>query len=107
MRGALIKFMMGKRGDDPRDDGRRIFGAMRVGDMPLFANDPDQSIDRSSTANRYCNSKFRNICRLANNAMTKPFAARARPIKKFDCAIKRGAFLIAGDEERKRALGLP
>ncbi len=104
MRRARVEFMRGERRDDARDDRRGIFGAMRIGDMALLADDANAAIERAAPPDLDRVAERRDIRRLADDAMIELFAARPRPVEQLHRAVDRRAFLVAGDEKGERAL---
>src|SRR5512144_599004 len=46
------------------------------------------------------------VARLSQDAVVELFSALGRPLQQLGCAVDRDAFLVAGDQERDRALWL-
>ncbi len=74
--------------------------------MALLAGHDQVAVERAAAADLDGVAKRLQIARLAQNAVVEFFAALRRPFQELGRAIDRDAFLVAGDQERDRALGL-
>src|SRR5674476_1017514 len=74
--------------------------------MALPAGHDQVAVERAAAADLDGVAEFRDIARLAQNAVVKFFAALGRPLQELGRAVDRDAFLVAGDQERERAFRL-
>ena len=82
----------------------RIVGAVRIGDVALLAGDDQHAVLRAAAAELDGVAELRDVAGLAQHAMVELLAARGRPFQQLGAAVDRDAFLVAGDQERDRAL---
>src|SRR5947208_15949404 len=100
----MIERLLAKRHDQARYIGDRIGGAIGVGDMALHAIDVKRARLRAATTDLDAIAELLEIAGLAKHAVVELFAARRRPLQQLDGAIDREIFLVAGDQERNRAV---
>ena len=74
--------------------------------MALLAGDDQVAVERAAPADLDGIAELFLIARLAENAVVEFFAALGRPFQQLRRAVDRDAFLVAGDQERDRALWL-
>lgn len=82
----------------------RIIGALRIGDMTLPAGHDQMAVERTAPADLDGVAEFFLVARFAQDAVIEFFAMLGRPLQKLGRAVDRDAFLVAGDQERDRAL---
>ena len=76
--------------------------------MALLAGDDQMAVERAAAADLDGVAERFDIARLAQDAVIEFLAALGRPLQQLGRAVDRDAFLVAGDQERDRALfGLP
>src|SRR5262249_61313748 len=97
---ALVERLALQRRDQRDEAADRLFGALRIGDMPLFAADNQMAVERATTADLDGVAHRLLIARLAQDAMIEFLAALCGPFQQLGCAIDRDAFFIAGDQKR-------
>ena len=111
LRAAVVERLVAERHDQPRDIRHRIGGALRIGDVALHAVDIERAGLRAAAADLDAVAERLDIGGLAEHAMVEFLAARRRPLQQLDGAVDGDVFLVAGDQERDRALavfrGLP
>ena len=93
-----------QRGDERNKTADRIVGAVRIGDVTLPPGDDQRAVERAAAAGLDGVTEHFDVARLAKNAMVELFAALGRPLQQLDCAVNGDALLVAGDEERDRAI---
>src|SRR6516165_1911527 len=76
----------------------RVIGALRIGDMALFALRDQRAIQRTAPADLDHIAQMVWVRRLADEAMVETLAALIGPAQKLVGAIDRRAFLIARNE---------
>src|SRR5215470_12046680 len=103
---ALVERLALQLRDQRYEAPDRIFGALRIGAMPLFAADNQMAVERAATADLDGVAPRLPIARLAQDAMIEFLAALCGPFQQPGGAIDRDAFFIAGDQKRDRALRL-
>ena len=87
--------------DEP---AHRIVGAVRIGDVALLAGDDQRAVQRAAAADLDACRRARRHCS-ARRARSGRTSRRAPPpIQQLDGAVDGDAFLVAGDQERDRAL---
>ncbi|VXD02960.1 hypothetical protein SPHINGO8AM_80288 [Sphingomonas sp. 8AM] len=91
---------LGKDRDQSRD---RIVGQMRVGDMPLPSGHLDPDVDRSAPSDLHHIAQRSDRGRLADETQIGQQRTFAHPFDERDGAERRGAFLVAGDDEGQPA----
>src|SRR5581483_205473 len=106
LRTAAIERLVGDRHDQPRHVRHGIVRAMRIGHMALHAFDNQRAGLRTAAADLDAVAHRLLIARLAQHAMVELVAARGDPLQELDRAIDRDIFLVAGDQERDRALAI-
>ena len=102
-RGTAIERLGLQRRNERQQPADRIFRPLRIGDMALPAGHDQVAIERAAAADLDGVAQFRDIARLAQNAVVEFFAVLGRPLQKLGRAVDRDAFLVAGDQERERA----
>src|ERR1017187_4645084 len=105
-RGTAIERLGLQRRNERHQPADRIFRPLRIGDMALPAGHDQVAVERTAAADLDGVAQFRDIARLAQNAVVEFFAALSRPLQKLGRAVDRDAFLVAGDQERDRAFWL-
>jgi hypothetical protein len=103
---ALVKRLALQRCDKRNEAANRIFGALRIGDVPLFAADNQMAVERTATAHLDGIAHRLLIARLAQDAVIEFLAALGGPFQQLGRAIDRDAFFVAGNQKRDRALRL-
>ena len=79
---------------------------MRIGDVALDAVDIERARLRAAAADLDAVAEFLDIAGLAEHAMVEFLAARRRPLQQLDGAVDGNVFLVAGDQERDRAVAV-
>ncbi len=103
---ALVERLVHQRAHQLDEAAHRIVGAVRIGDVALLAGDDQHAVLRAAAADLDGVAELVDVARLAQHAMVELFAARGRPFQELGGAVDRDAFLVAGDQERDRALRL-
>ena len=93
-----------QRGDQRRRAADRIVGALRIGDVALLAVTMSVPLSEPRRPILIVSPSVVDIARLAENAVVESLAALGRPLQQLDRAVDGDAFLVAGDQERDRAL---
>ena len=93
-----------QRGDQRRQAADRVVGAIGIGDVALAAGDDQRAVERAAPADLDGVAEHLDVARLAEDAVVECLAALRRPSQQLDGAVDRDAFLVAGDQERDRAL---
>ena len=93
-----------QRRDQREMAAHRIVGAVRIGDVALLAVDDQRAVLRAAAADLDGVAELVDVAGLAEHAMVEFLAALRRPFQQLDGAVDRDAFLVAGDQERDRAL---
>ena len=105
-RAALVERRRHQRAHQRHQPAHRIVGALRIGDVALLAGDDQRAVERAAPADLDGVAERRHIARLAQDAMVEGFAALGRPFEQLHRAVHGDAFLVAGDQEGDRPLGL-
>ena len=106
MRGAAVDRLGVDRDHQRRDVAHRVVGELRIGDVALRAGHDQRAVLRAAPADLHHVAELLRVGRLAQNGVIEFLAALRRPFQKLHGAVDRDAFLVAGDEERDRALRL-
>src|SRR3954468_2236250 len=104
LRAAMIERLLAQRHDQSRYIGDRIGGAIGIGDMALNAIHVKRARLRAATSDLDAIAELLEIAGLAKHAVVELFAARGRPLQQLDGTVDREIFLVAGDQERDRAV---
>ena len=104
--GAVVERRRHQRAHQLDQAAHRIVGELRIGDVALLAGDHQHAVERAAPADLDRVADRRRIARLAEDAVVEVFAALGRPFEQLHRAVDRDAFLVAGDQERDRALRL-
>src|SRR5262249_17028066 len=102
---AVVERLRRQRGDQPDDSAARVVRQLRTGGGALRAGDNERAVLRAAPADLDHVAEALRIGRLAEQAMIELFAARLRPGEQLHRAVDGDALLVAGDQERDRALG--
>ena len=103
---ALVERRL-QRGDQRDQPADRIVGAIGIGDVALTAQHHERAVERAAAAGLDGVADDFDIARLAENAVVECLAALGRPLQKLDRAVDGDALLVAGDQERERAVFRP
>ena len=105
---AAVERLAHQRAHQPDQPAHRVVGAVRIGDVALLAGDHQHAVLRAAAADLDGVAELADVAR-ARPARNDRTSRRARPpISTAWAAVDRDAFLVAGDQERDRALcGLP
>src|ERR1700752_207352 len=79
---------------------------MRIGDMALLAFNIKRARLRAAAADLDAVAQLLLVGGFAQHAMIEFFATRRDPLQQLDRAVDGDVFLVAGDQERDRALRL-
>ena len=104
---ALVERLVHQRAHQRDQPAHRIVGALRIGDVALLAGHHQRAVLRAAPADLDHVAERVGVGRLAEDAVVECFAALGRPLQELDGAVDRDAFLVAGDQERDRALRRP
>ena len=74
--------------------------------MPLRAAHDEVAVERAAPADFDGVAELILVARLGQDAVVELFSVLGRPLQQFRRAVDRDAFLVAGDQERDRALRL-
>ena len=106
LRAAVVERLGLQRGDQRHQPADRIVRPLRIGDMALLAGHDQVAVERAAPADLDGVAELFLVARLAQNAVVEFLAALGRPLQQLGRAVDRDAFLVAGDQERDRALWL-
>ncbi len=104
MIGAIIQIPCRKK---MRQQSRRRHGVMRliqIGGMALFALHREPGRHRPAPPDLDLIADFCGAGGFADQTIGHPFALRIHPIQNGDCAVKGGAFFVAGDGDDNGAI---
>ena len=93
-------------GDDSGEGADRIGGAVGIGDVALCPGHVDPHVDRTAPADLDGVAERGFAGGLADQDHVGTDAAFFEPVDDRDRAVARRAFLVAGDEQRERAVAL-
>ena len=99
------RWIASKRCDHPGERRDRIFGAVRISDVPLHARHLDPHVDRAAAADLDRVAEPVDRRRLADQDHVRPDLPLVEPVDDPRRALGRIAFLVAGDQQRQRAGG--
>src|SRR6187549_3323004 len=80
--------------------------ALRIGHVPLRAAHDEVAVEGAAPADFDGVAELILVARLGQDAVIELFSVLGRPLQQFRRAVDRGTFLVAGDQERDRALRL-
>ncbi len=103
---AVVDVHIDQRVQNMHQDRDRVTGKMRVGDMPLLADDDDRPRQAAAPAGLDGVAELLARGRLADQRRVEDVALFPRPFDQLLRAVDRRAFLIAGDGQRQRPLRL-